>query len=129
MQWKFKPLQKGVTLVPGETALIFYQATNPTNHDIIGMSTYNVVPVKCGAYFNKIQCFCFEEQKLKAGETVDMPVFFFIDPAFADDPLMYDVTEITLSYTFFNAKSNRSYLTREPPPITTPSETIDSPPS
>ena len=67
------------------------------------------MPNKAGLYFNKIQCFCFEEQKLKAGEEVDMPVFFFIDPSFLDDPYMDDVREITLSYTFFNASKGMSY--------------------
>jgi cytochrome c oxidase assembly protein subunit 11 len=106
MRWQFRPQQSQVYVKPGESSLIFYTATNPTEHDIIGISTYNVVPFKAGQYFNKIQCFCFEEQKLKAGEQVDMPVFFFIDPAFNDDPEMDDVKEITLSYTFFQAKHN-----------------------
>lgn len=104
MKWKFQPQQPVVYVHPGETSLVFYTASNPTQEDIIGISTYNVVPLKAGQYFNKIQCFCFEEQKLKAGESIDMPVFFFIDPEFDKDPLMDDVREVTLSYTFFNAK-------------------------
>jgi cytochrome c oxidase assembly protein subunit 11 len=104
MKWNFRPQQSHVYVYPGETALVFYTAQNPTDRDIIGISTYNVVPMKTGSYFNKIQCFCFEEQKLKAGEHIDMPVFFFIDPEFLDDPQMQDVSEITLSYTFFQAK-------------------------
>lgn len=82
---------------------MFYSATNPSDTDIVGISTYNILPLKAGAYFNKIQCFCFEEQKLKAGEQVDMPVFFFLDPEMATDPQMADVREVTLSYTFFKA--------------------------
>jgi cytochrome c oxidase assembly protein subunit 11 len=72
--------------VPGETSLSFFKASNPTDEDIVGISTYSVVPAKAAQYFNKIQCFCFEEQKLTAGEEVDMPIFFYIDPEFATDP-------------------------------------------
>ncbi|OLL25348.1 DNA-directed RNA polymerase II subunit RPB3 [Neolecta irregularis DAH-3] len=104
LQWRFVPQQPQVRLVPGETCLAFYTAKNKSNTDIIGIATYNVTPSKVAPYFNKIQCFCFEEQKLAAGESVDMPVFFFIDPEFATDPYMKDVDLITLSYTFFKAK-------------------------
>lgn len=110
MRWDFKPLQQEVTLVPGETALAFYTATNPTNKPVIGISTYNVIPYDAGQYFNKIQCFCFEEQCLNPNEQVDMPVFFYIDPAFAEDPRMYKVDEITLSYTFFESKDTDGIL-------------------
>ncbi|TPX35686.1 hypothetical protein SmJEL517_g02016 [Synchytrium microbalum] len=104
MRWNFKPIVKSITIVPGETALTFFTAKNPTNEDIVGISTYSVVPPKAAQYFNKIQCFCFEEQKLAAGEEVDMPVFFYIDPEFVNDPWMKDVSSITLSYTFFKSK-------------------------
>ncbi|KAJ3297538.1 Cytochrome c oxidase assembly protein cox11, mitochondrial [Rhizoclosmatium sp. JEL0117] len=104
MKWKFTPQTKEITLVPGETALAFYTAENPTDEDIVGISTYSVVPGRAAQYFNKIQCFCFEEQKLAAHEEVDMPVFFYIDPEFAYDPYMKDVREITLHYTFFRSK-------------------------
>ena len=115
MKWRFQPQQPAVYVHPGETSLVFYTAHNPTADDIIGISTYNVVPLKAGAYFNKIQCFCFEEQKLKAEESIDMPVFFFIDPEFDNDPLMDDVHEITLSYTFFNVRqSTGQYLQQAP---------------
>src|SRR5881392_3842205 len=80
LPWKFIPQQREVRVLPGETALAFYTAKNNSDQDIIGLATYNVTPNKTGQYFNKIQCFCFEEQKLQAGEAVDMPVFFFIDP-------------------------------------------------
>lgn len=103
MAWDFKPQQFEIKVVPGETALAFYTATNQTNEPIIGISTYNVVPFEAGQYFNKIQCFCFEEQMLNPNEQVDMPVFFYIDPEFAEDPKMENVNEIVLSYTFFQA--------------------------
>ncbi|XP_023934590.1 cytochrome c oxidase assembly protein COX11, mitochondrial [Bicyclus anynana] len=104
MQWNFKPQQGDITVVPGETALAFYTARNPTDKPVVGISTYNVIPFEAGQYFNKIQCFCFEEQQLNPHEKVDMPVFFYIDPEFMEDPRMEYVDEIVLSYTFFEAK-------------------------
>lgn len=104
MRWNFKPQQPVIRVYPGETALAFYSAKNPTDKPIDGISTYNVVPFEAGPYFNKIQCFCFEEQRLNPGEEVDMPVFFYIDPDFMDDPFLENVDEITLSYTFFESK-------------------------
>ena len=101
MPWEFKPTQHEVRIVPGETALAFYTVKNTTNYPVTGVATYNVHPPKAGLYFNKIQCFCFEEQRLGANEEIDMPVFFFIDPEIVDDPAMENVTNITLSYTFF----------------------------
>ncbi|KAL7461821.1 hypothetical protein ACHAXS_002222 [Conticribra weissflogii] len=101
LPWSFVPAQLDVKVVPGETALSFFTATNHSDKAITGVATYNVHPPKMGLYFNKIQCFCFEEQRLLPGETVDMPVFFFIDPEVMDDPQMKGVTNVTLSYTFF----------------------------
>eukprot|EP00555_Chaetoceros_dichaeta_P012097 CAMPEP_0198259574 /NCGR_PEP_ID=MMETSP1447-20131203/8726_1 /TAXON_ID=420782 /ORGANISM="Chaetoceros dichaeta, Strain CCMP1751" /LENGTH=278 /DNA_ID=CAMNT_0043946997 /DNA_START=357 /DNA_END=1193 /DNA_ORIENTATION=+ len=101
MPWSFTPTQLDVKVVPGETALSFFTATNHSDKAITGVATYNVHPPRAGFYFNKIQCFCFEEQRLLPGETVDMPVFFFIDPDYADDPQLRKVANITLSYTFF----------------------------
>eukprot|EP00731_Ephydatia_muelleri_P028640 Em0020g284a len=115
MQWQFKPQQREIKVVPGETALAFYTAYNPTDSPVIGISTYNVIPFEAGQYFNKIQCFCFEEQRLNPKEQVDMPVFFYIDPEFSDDPLMAKVDTITLSYTFFEAKEAEHL--KVPPPI------------
>ncbi|KAM6164629.1 cytochrome c oxidase assembly protein COX11, mitochondrial [Rhynchocyon petersi] len=108
LQWNFRPQQTEIYVVPGETALAFYKAKNPTDKPIIGISTYNVVPFEAGQYFNKIQCFCFEEQRLNPQEEVDMPVFFYIDPEFAEDPRMVNVDLITLSYTFFEAKEGHT---------------------
>jgi len=104
LTWNFKPQQTELKVALGETALAFYTATNPTNQPIDGVSTYNVIPFDAGQYFNKIQCFCFEEQRLNPHEQVDMPVFFYIDPDFGEDPKMENVESITLSYTFFEAK-------------------------
>ncbi|XP_036326854.1 cytochrome c oxidase assembly protein COX11, mitochondrial-like [Rhagoletis pomonella] len=104
MRWNFKPQQYEIKVVPGETALAFYTARNPTDHPVTGISTYNVLPFEAGAYFNKIQCFCFEEQQLNPHEEVDMPVFFYIDPEFTRDPKLENVDTITLSYTFFESK-------------------------
>ncbi|XP_073837564.1 cytochrome c oxidase copper chaperone COX11 [Musca autumnalis] len=104
MRWNFRPQQYEIKVAPGETALAFYTAKNPTDHPVIGISTYNVVPFEAGAYFNKIQCFCFEEQQLNPHEEVDMPVFFYIDPEYVKDPKLENVDSITLSYTFFEAR-------------------------
>ncbi|QGN14977.1 ctaG Cox11 super family [Kluyveromyces marxianus] len=103
LPWKFVPQQREVYVLPGETALAFYKAKNTSDKDIIGMATYSITPGEASPYFNKIQCFCFEEQKLAAGEEVDMPVFFFIDPDFASDPSMRNIDDIILHYTFFKA--------------------------
>jgi len=101
MPWSFVPTQLDVKVVPGETALSFFTAKNHSDKAITGVATYNVHPPRAGLYFNKIQCFCFEEQRLLPGETVDMPVFFFIDPDYADDPQLARINNVTLSYTFF----------------------------
>ncbi|CUM55809.1 unnamed protein product [Debaryomyces tyrocola] len=103
LPWKFTPQQREVYVVPGETALAFYKAKNMSKEDIIGMATYSVTPEVVAPYFNKIQCFCFEEQRLSAGEEVDMPVFFFIDPDFAKDPQMRNIEDVVLNYSFFRA--------------------------
>ena len=99
--WSFEPVQLEVKIVPGETALSFFRVTNHSDKAITGVATYNVHPPKMGLYFQKIQCFCFEEQRLLPGETVDMPVFFFLDPEVIDDAQVSYIREITLSYTFF----------------------------
>ncbi|KAK5983107.1 hypothetical protein GCK32_003501 [Trichostrongylus colubriformis] len=105
MQWEFKPQQHEMYVHPGETALAFYTARNPTDRPIVGISSYNLTPFQAAYYFNKIQCFCFEEQILNPGEQVDLPVFFYIDPDYANDPALEYLDNILLSYTFFEAKS------------------------
>ncbi|KAL0592194.1 hypothetical protein ABG067_000301 [Albugo candida] len=101
LEWSFRPQQRDVVVLPGETALAFYTAKNKTEKPITGVATYNVYPPQAGVYFNKIQCFCFDEQRLKAKEEIDMPVLFFIDPEICEDPSLANISNITLSYTFF----------------------------
>jgi len=102
LPWKFTPQQREVRVLPGETALAFYTATNKSKDDIIGIATYSVSPAQLAPYFSKIQCFCFEEQRLRAGESVDMPVFFYIDPEVVRDLNCKGIETVTLSYTFFS---------------------------
>jgi len=101
LPWYFKPEQREITVRVGEMAMAFYNAVNQSDRVLIGSSTFNVTPVKAGAYFNKIECFCFEEQTLAPGERADFPVSFFVDPDIVEDRRLDDVTTITLSYTFF----------------------------
>lgn len=106
LPWKFQPSQDELKVKASETTLAFYKVYNPTDEAIVGISTYNVTPQKAGIYFNKIQCFCFEEQRLKAKESIEMPIFFFLDPDILEDSRMDEVTVITLSYTFFPVTQN-----------------------
>ena len=103
LAWEFAPVDRPVTLNPGEEIVINYRATNIGDAASVGTSTFNVTPAKAGAYFMKIDCFCFQEQSLQPGQSVDMPVRFFIDPEIVADKNVVDVKEITLSYTFFPA--------------------------
>ncbi|MBB4211448.1 cytochrome c oxidase assembly protein subunit 11 [Rhodothalassium salexigens DSM 2132] len=101
MPWDFQPIQGSQTIRIGANGLAFYEAHNPTGQAITGTATYNVTPFKAGQYFAKVDCFCFTEQTLTAGQRMDMPVSYYIDPAIARDPNLDGVEEITLSYTFF----------------------------
>ena len=101
MPWGFNPVESTQSLKVGEQGLAFYEAYNPTGEPVTGTATFNVTPHKAGEYFVKIECFCFIEQTLRPGQRMDMPVTYFIDPAIADDPNLEEVSEITLSYTFF----------------------------
>ena len=105
LPWTFKPVQRVVNLKLGEEGLAFYTATNNSDHPITGTATFNVTPLKIGQYFVKIDCFCFTEQTLQPGETVDMPVTFYVDPEIRQDRSTEEVTTITLSYTFYPKKS------------------------
>ena len=101
MPWRFAPKQRELRVRLGEQTLAFFSATNTADHAVVGTATFNVTPDKAGRYFDKIQCFCFSEQRLAAGQSVDLPVVFFVDPAIAHDPHTAEIGTITLAYTFF----------------------------
>ena len=100
INWSFEA-PDNIKFKVGENMLVNYKATNLSNTSSTGTATFNVLPAKVGPYFIKTQCFCFEKQLLNPGETVDMPVVFYVDPTISEDPTMKDVEEIILSYTFF----------------------------
>lgn len=101
LPWRFKAAQSHVDTHLGEQVLAFYTATNTSDQAVVGTATFNVTPAKAGKYFNKVECFCFTEQRLEPGQSVDMPVTFFVDPGLAEDETTWEITTITLSYTFF----------------------------
>jgi cytochrome c oxidase assembly protein Cox11 len=103
LPWRFEPEQRTVTVHLGEQKMVFFSAENLGNEPIVGHATFNVTPETSGIYFNKIQCFCFNEERLEPHQKVDMPVVFFIDPAFGKDPDNEHVDTITLSYTFLRS--------------------------
>jgi cytochrome c oxidase assembly protein subunit 11 len=100
MPWTFKPVVRAMDIRIGETGLAFYEAHNPTDRAVAGTASFNVYPYAAGGYFTKIECFCFTEQVLQPGETVQMPVSFYVDPAMVEDIEGQFVHEIVLSYTF-----------------------------
>lgn len=104
LAWKFSPEAPEIRLRTGETATIYYRVTNMSDQATVARAAFNVSPENAGAYFNKIACFCFSEQKLGPRETVELPVVFFLDPALEKDATMAGIEDITLSYTFFAIK-------------------------
>lgn len=111
LPWDFAPLQRDVTMHIGETVKIAYKAKNLYPETTRGRASFNVTPAFAGAYFNKLECFCFTDTELKPGETLDMPVLFFIDPDIVELPEMKTVRTITLSYTFFPLESDEPVAT------------------
>lgn len=103
MPWEFHPVQTEMELKIGQTGLAYYEATNPTDRPIAGRASYNVAPYDAGGFFVKIDCFCFEMQVLQPGETVLMPVTFYVDPAIVDDREGQYIHMISLGYTFHEA--------------------------
>jgi cytochrome c oxidase assembly protein subunit 11 len=99
--WDFAPDQTTQTVQIGKTGLAFFRVTNRSNRPVTGHAAYNVVPESAAKYFQKLQCFCFTDQTLQPGQTMDFPVVYFVDPKFASDPDTKNGQDITLSYTFF----------------------------
>ena len=108
LPWKFEPEQATVRIQPGARTTIHYKASNYTARRTVGTATFNVTPEVAGKYFSKIECFCFTEQVLKGGESVRMPVVFFVDPKIRQDPDTSHIDEITLSYTFYPVENPES---------------------
>lgn len=105
--WDFQPVKRSITIKIGATAEAHYTATNRFDAPITGRATFNVVPELAGAYFNKVECFCFTDQTLQAGQTADMPVIFYVDPDIVNAPELKDIKTITLSYTMFPVEANK----------------------
>ncbi len=103
--WTFKPDEVAMTVKLGQNALAFYSATNDTKYPIVGTASYNVSPIKAAPYFSKLECFCFTEQRLEPGESVSMPVLFFVDPEMENDKRLDEIKTITLSYTFHRVEN------------------------
>jgi cytochrome c oxidase assembly protein subunit 11 len=108
LPWRFAPEQASETVHLGEREMAFFTATNRGASPVTGTATFNVTPASAGKYFTKIQCFCFTQQTLKSGETIRMPVIYFVDPKLATDPDTRDIERITLSYTFYPVDSAKS---------------------
>ncbi len=105
LPWRFEPEVAKVSLHTGETTTVYYKVANLSDRETSGQAAYNVSPDQAGAFFVKVKCFCFDEQRLKPGETAEWPVVFYLDPALESDEAMRRVQEITLSYSFYPTKS------------------------
>jgi cytochrome c oxidase assembly protein subunit 11 len=108
LPWRFEPAQREVTVHLGEQRLVYFRATNKSQRPVVGTATYNVTPETSAPWFNKLQCFCFTEQLLQPGQSVDMPVLFFVDSDMDKDRRYDNIRTITLSYTFYEAKTERA---------------------
>jgi cytochrome c oxidase assembly protein subunit 11 len=103
LPWTFTADQSSQTIKIGQTGMAFFRVTNNGDRPLTGRASYNVVPEVAGAYFQKLECFCFSDQTIQPGQTVEFPVVYFVDPAYADDIDTRNKGELTLSYTFFPA--------------------------
>ena len=110
LAWEFAPEQNTMKLRIGETGLAFYRAHNPTDRPITGTAAFNVTPLSMGGYFAKIECFCFVETTLQPGETMMMPVTFFVDPEMVEDSDTVGINHVTLSYTFYETDPTQAGL-------------------
>ncbi len=115
LPWRFEPEVEKISLRTGQTATVFYKVVNLADHETRGVAAYNVSPGQAGAYFDKLACFCFSEQRLAAHESAEWPVVFFLDPALEAEELMRAVEEVTLSYSFFASKGGGAAKTSEAP--------------
>ena len=100
LPWQFRPERSTVSVTIGERAMAFFEAKNLADHAVTGRASFNIEPEQAAKYFTKVQCFCFTEQTLQAGQDVRMPVIYYVDPKILTDPDTSDVEQITLSYTF-----------------------------
>jgi len=101
LPWRFRPVDTHRNVAIGARNIALFEAQNLSTRAVTGQATFNVTPAQAGRYFTKIQCFCFTEQRLTPGQDVQMPVVFYVDPAILDDPDTRNISEITLSYTFY----------------------------
>ncbi|MXQ13669.1 cytochrome c oxidase assembly protein [Microvirga makkahensis] len=107
LSWSFSPEKPEVTVKLGETTTVYYKVTNTGDKPATGIATYNVQPDLAGTYFSKLECFCFTEQTLQPGETLESAVVFYVDPRLAQDSDVKDLSSITLSYTYFPSKAGK----------------------
>ena len=114
LPWKFEPEQNEIEVNIGQVTTVYYTVTNQSARITTAMAAYNVAPLTVGAYFQKINCFCFTEQRLKAGEKQDMTVVFFVDPALAKDAEQDSLDTITLSYTFYPIREPQGGVAQVP---------------
>ena len=112
--WEFQPVARSVTIKIGETVQAHYSATNKFDRAVTGRATFNVQPELAGPYFNKVECFCFTDTTLKPGETLDMPVMFYVDPDIVKVPELKDLKTITLSYTMFPVEKSKPVASSAP---------------
>ncbi|MFC6197207.1 cytochrome c oxidase assembly protein [Ponticaulis profundi] len=108
--FQFRPVERMVTTKVGESNLVLYELTNTSDKPVKAIASYNVAPFKTGPYFTKLECFCFTEQEFAPGETVKLPVIFFVNPLIDEERQLDDVQTITLSYTFYRAKDDKQEL-------------------
>ncbi|MCX8505565.1 MAG: cytochrome c oxidase assembly protein [Alphaproteobacteria bacterium] len=107
LDWKFRPIENELKIAVGTNNMAYFEAENLTNHDITGVATFNVTPLKAAPYVVKVACFCFNLQTLAAGERVEMPILFYINPTIRTDRTLDEVTSITLSYNFYRASTQQ----------------------
>jgi cytochrome c oxidase assembly protein subunit 11 len=115
LPWTFTPVQQEQRVKLGEQVMAFYRVTNTSARETTGTAVFNVTPPQAGAYFDKIQCFCFTSQTLKAGQSAELPVVYFVNPGIADDPDANQISTITLSYTFYPADPPETVSSTQPP--------------